>query len=58
VAAALTAEACRAAYDRWEARRNTPQIRHLPCGRYQLRIRGAARGVYETRREAREAAKQ
>lgn len=46
---------CRAAYDRWDTKRNAPQIRRLPCGRYELRVHGTARGVYETRREARAA---
>lgn len=58
VAAGETAEDCRDAYDRWEAKRNAPQIRRLPCGRYQLRVRGKVAGVFDTRHEARAAAQQ
>lgn len=56
VATGPTAWDCRDAYDRWEARRIAPQIRRLACGRYQLRLRGKAVGVFDTRREARAAA--
>lgn len=58
VAEGATVEAAREGLDRHEMARiraAATQIVRLPCGRYQLRVCGKAAGIFNTRREAREA---